>query len=155
MMAVNTILPRSPDSIGDARRLVDAHTSSFGPQQQADAALMVSELVTNALVHGTGTIGLRIDLEPDALRVEVSDQGRDPATPQSHTRGSRRLGSAHHRGARHDWASRRQHEGLVPGSTAARRRLSSRRPLLWGLIAFRRKPIVLATGGSPARLVLR
>ena len=75
MMAVNTILPRSPDSIGDARRLVDAHTSSFGPQQQADAALMVSELVTNALVHGTGTIGLRIDLEPDALRVEVSDQG--------------------------------------------------------------------------------
>ena len=35
---------------------------------------MVSESVTNALVHGTGRISLRIDVASDALRVEVSDQ---------------------------------------------------------------------------------
>ena len=42
---------------------------------------MVSELVTNALVHGIGTITLRIDVEPAALRVEVSDEGNVALAP--------------------------------------------------------------------------
>ena len=42
---------------------------------------MVSELVSNALVHGTGTISLRIDIEPDAVRIEVSDEGEVAVAP--------------------------------------------------------------------------
>jgi hypothetical protein len=37
--------------------------------------LVVSELVTNALRHGTGTITLRITREPHGLVVEVADAG--------------------------------------------------------------------------------
>jgi anti-sigma regulatory factor (Ser/Thr protein kinase) len=75
MSAVSTILPRAPGSISEARRLVHANTTMLSPRRRADAALMVSELVTNALVHGTGTMKLRIDLEPTGLRIEVSDEG--------------------------------------------------------------------------------
>jgi anti-sigma regulatory factor (Ser/Thr protein kinase) len=79
--ALSTSLPRSPDSIRTARRLVHEHTTTLGSQRREDAALMVSELVTNALVHGIGTITLRIDVEPAALRVEVSDEGNVALAP--------------------------------------------------------------------------
>jgi anti-sigma regulatory factor (Ser/Thr protein kinase) len=79
--ALKTSLPRSPDSIRTARRLVHEHTTTLSPQRREDAALMVSELVTNALVHGIGTITLRIDVEPAALRVEVSDEGNVAFAP--------------------------------------------------------------------------
>ena len=41
--------------------------------QHADALLVVSELVTNALVHGRGAPVLRLSGTPDRLRVEVAD----------------------------------------------------------------------------------
>ena len=75
MNVLTTDLPRSPDSVRRARNLVNAHTSAVTAQQRTDAALMVSELVTNALRHGVGTISLRIDVEPRGVRIEVSDQG--------------------------------------------------------------------------------
>jgi anti-sigma regulatory factor (Ser/Thr protein kinase) len=37
------------------------------------AALVVSELVTNAFLHGGGQIALQLDEEPGAIRVSVSD----------------------------------------------------------------------------------
>jgi anti-sigma regulatory factor (Ser/Thr protein kinase) len=76
MNAVTTDLPRSPNSVGAARRLVRAHSSSLDAKQRDDAALMVSELVTNALQHGVGVISLRIDIEPIGLSIEVSDEGQ-------------------------------------------------------------------------------
>jgi anti-sigma regulatory factor (Ser/Thr protein kinase) len=81
MSALRTSLPRSPDSIRTARRLVHQHTTTLASQQREDAALMVSELVTNALVHGIGTISLRIDVEAPTLRVEVSDEGNVALAP--------------------------------------------------------------------------
>src|SRR3954447_2040748 len=45
-------------SIRVARRLVETHATMLGAPQREDAILMVSELVTNALVHGTRTISL-------------------------------------------------------------------------------------------------
>lgn len=41
----------------------------------AEARLMVSELVSNAVVHGRGDVILRAELAADRLRVEVRDQG--------------------------------------------------------------------------------
>ena len=75
MSPLDTTLPRSADSVGAARRLVNERTSTLTSQQRRDAELMVSELVTNALVYGVGTISLRIVVEAGAVRVEVSDQG--------------------------------------------------------------------------------
>jgi anti-sigma regulatory factor (Ser/Thr protein kinase) len=39
------------------------------------AELLVSELVTNAVMHGRGTITLRAHLDEDRLLVEVIDEG--------------------------------------------------------------------------------
>ena len=88
MSVHSTTLPRSPESVSAARRLVHTHTPTLGSQHRQDAVLMVSELVTNALAHGIGTISLRIDVSSDALRVEVSDEGNvrlEPSpTPGAH-----------------------------------------------------------------------
>jgi anti-sigma regulatory factor (Ser/Thr protein kinase) len=81
MSAHSTTLPRSPGSVGVARRLVQTHATTLSSHQGDDAVLMVSELVTNALVHGTGTIALRIDVASDTLRVEVSDEGNVALAP--------------------------------------------------------------------------
>jgi anti-sigma regulatory factor (Ser/Thr protein kinase) len=74
-------LPRSPESARRARQPVNTRTKALDPQQRTDAALMVSELVTNALRHGVGTISLRIDVEPRGVRIEVSDQGNVALSP--------------------------------------------------------------------------
>ena len=47
----------------------------------ATAQLLVSELVTNAVVHGMGPIGLRISRDEGMLRVEISDVGALAALP--------------------------------------------------------------------------
>jgi anti-sigma regulatory factor (Ser/Thr protein kinase) len=39
------------------------------------ATLLVSELVTNAIRHGRGTVTIRADLDDDRLLVEVIDEG--------------------------------------------------------------------------------
>jgi anti-sigma regulatory factor (Ser/Thr protein kinase) len=81
-------LTRTPASISVARQLVHSHTTALGSDQRDDAALMVSELLTNALVHGIGEISLGIDADGDTVRVEVSDEGSvrvEPSpTPGAH-----------------------------------------------------------------------
>jgi len=42
---------------------------------------MLFRVATNALVHGTRRISLRIDVASDALRIEVSDQGNITLAP--------------------------------------------------------------------------
>jgi anti-sigma regulatory factor (Ser/Thr protein kinase) len=82
MNTLSTNLPRSPDAASAARHLVNSRTASLGFQQREDAALMVSELITNAVVHGVGAISLRIDVEADAaVRVEVADEGNIRVAP--------------------------------------------------------------------------
>ena len=47
-----------------------------GDRRAEDLALVVSELVTNAVVHGaTGDVELRLEGTPTMIRVEVSDGG--------------------------------------------------------------------------------
>jgi anti-sigma regulatory factor (Ser/Thr protein kinase) len=72
---ITVTLPRAADSVAAARRLVRAHAGGLGAQRRADAVLLVSELVTNALRHGNGAITLRIAREPHELVVEVADAG--------------------------------------------------------------------------------
>jgi anti-sigma regulatory factor (Ser/Thr protein kinase) len=46
-----------------------------GGEELDSGRLLVSELVTNAVVHGAGRIHLTADLDEDRLRVEVGDEG--------------------------------------------------------------------------------
>ena len=81
MNTLSTNLSRSADSARAARQLVNGHTASLASQQREDAVLMVSELVTNAVLHGVGAISLRIDAEGDTVRVEVADEGNVALAP--------------------------------------------------------------------------
>jgi anti-sigma regulatory factor (Ser/Thr protein kinase) len=42
-----------------------------------DVLLVVSELVTNAVMHGAGPVELRVRCRPGHLRIEVADDGPD------------------------------------------------------------------------------
>ncbi|MGW0914566.1 ATP-binding protein [Streptomyces sp. NPDC002784] len=44
-----------------------------------DAQLVVSELVTNAISHGSGAVGLRVRYGNHQLRIEVTDGSTTPA----------------------------------------------------------------------------
>ncbi|MDX3835864.1 ATP-binding protein [Streptomyces europaeiscabiei] len=44
-----------------------------------DAQLVVSELVTNAISHGSGAVGLRVQYGNRQLRIEVTDGSTTPA----------------------------------------------------------------------------
>lgn len=81
MTTISRELPRSPAAARTARQLVNTHATMLGPRQREDAVLLVSELVTNALTHGIGEVSLRIDVETDGVRVEVSDQGNVALAP--------------------------------------------------------------------------
>lgn len=74
-----TWLPPDPVSARAARRFVRANLGQhLGTDGWVDTAeLLVSELVTNALVHARTGIGLAVNVFVDAVRLEVSDDDSD------------------------------------------------------------------------------
>ncbi len=76
---METLAP-APTSVGRARRLVAAALTASGHGELVDAVtLLVSEVVTNSLLHAGTEIRLRCLLSPAGVRVEVSD--RSPLLP--------------------------------------------------------------------------
>ena len=73
-----TVFPAVPESVAAARRFTGAALGrhSIDPEIVATAMLLVSELATNAIVHGTSTIQLRVGVGDD-IRVEVRDGSGD------------------------------------------------------------------------------
>lgn len=72
-------LPHEPTSIGRARHAVVRACRTWGVHDVAAAELVVSELVTNAVLHGWGHLALRLYDTDDGLRIEVEDA--NPAPP--------------------------------------------------------------------------
>jgi len=68
-------LPGEPASVGAVRHWLHALLTAWSCSQVDDAELLASELVTNAVVHGAGSVTVRVWPGPDGLRVEVSDHG--------------------------------------------------------------------------------
>lgn len=69
-------LPREPVAATIARRRVRHDLDGLlGPQELCDLAIVVSELVANAVVHGQGAIRLRIEFGDGELKGEVCDEG--------------------------------------------------------------------------------
>jgi anti-sigma regulatory factor (Ser/Thr protein kinase) len=70
--------PCTPRSVAAARHALDGVQVELGDPVHMTAVLLVSELVTNSVVHAqptNGVIELVACITPDLVRVEVSDDG--------------------------------------------------------------------------------
>jgi signal transduction histidine kinase len=67
---VDLELPSVLESVSYARDLVACRLPG---SMRKHVELVVSELVTNAIKHGSGPIGLRVDVDEHHVRVAVSD----------------------------------------------------------------------------------
>ena len=73
---VRTTLPASVSTPAAARAVVrDALERGSADVRMDDVALVVSELVTNAVLHGDGDITLDVVVEPAAVHISVEDAG--------------------------------------------------------------------------------
>lgn len=77
-------LPAEPASVPAARRFVRRRLVEWGaPADVLDlAALLVSELATNALIHSRGPFVLQVEQAGDRLRVQVLDRSAHLPTMQ-------------------------------------------------------------------------
>jgi serine phosphatase RsbU (regulator of sigma subunit)/anti-sigma regulatory factor (Ser/Thr protein kinase) len=71
-------LDAASDAVPRARRFTVEALCAAAPELRDDAELVVAELVTNALLHGSPPITLRVHRRPDAVRIEVDDHGPRP-----------------------------------------------------------------------------
>lgn len=93
---VEALLPPDGRAAGAARRTVAAELRRLGlPTLADDASLLVSEVVTNVIVHAVTSPRLRVEAIPGGLRVEVADDSpvapalRRPGTTSTTGRGIR------------------------------------------------------------------
>jgi anti-sigma regulatory factor (Ser/Thr protein kinase) len=68
-------LDRERSAPSAARQAIEHRFADLGFDRMADLALVVSELVTNAVVHGRGAITLKLQHDGDVVRGEVIDEG--------------------------------------------------------------------------------
>lgn len=87
-------LPAQLSSAREAREFARAALAEWGASEILDDTLLVvSEMVTNAVVHARSNCAVRLSVSPLSLRVEVIDHGAgtpDPLPPsltQAHGRG--------------------------------------------------------------------
>jgi len=68
-------LPPSPNAASQARKFISdfCAAAQLPPAICEDAALLVSELVTNAVIHGRTTATVEVHRPADTLRVTVRD----------------------------------------------------------------------------------
>ena len=78
-------VPSLPASIASVRRFAvqACHAGAFAPSLCDTLALLVSEVATNALVHGTGDVQVRVTTRERVLRVEVADDSPQMPQPRS------------------------------------------------------------------------
>jgi anti-sigma regulatory factor (Ser/Thr protein kinase) len=76
-MFYKEVLPKATSSSAEARRALDRLAGSIDEERLANARLLVSELIANAIEHvdEEGEIELRIAVSDEALRIEVLDPG--------------------------------------------------------------------------------
>ncbi|MFD8396046.1 ATP-binding protein [Streptomyces sp. NPDC059680] len=71
--------------VGEVRRICGAKLRGWGLEQRVDPALLLlSELVTNAIWHGSGhTISVRLSCTADQMRIEVWGGSVSALTPRA------------------------------------------------------------------------
>jgi anti-sigma regulatory factor (Ser/Thr protein kinase) len=84
MAAMELVLPAAPASARAARRFVVRAVHQLDRATYAEVAeLLVSELVTNALLHAGTEVCVRVDRSNGGLRVEVADASSVLVAPRS------------------------------------------------------------------------
>lgn len=79
----STRLARDPASARAARRFVrDALAGADSEDLEDTVTLLVSELVTNAVVHGGSEVDVLVRLQPGTVRVEVTDSSETALAPR-------------------------------------------------------------------------
>ena len=79
--SASTDLPPEPASARRARRFVVAALDAFGAQAPvATAELLVSELVTNAVVHGRSDVRVTVEADDGTIRISVYDDSPEVPT---------------------------------------------------------------------------
>jgi anti-sigma regulatory factor (Ser/Thr protein kinase) len=75
-------LPRSPASVGTARRFIEARIAawSFPEPTGSQLVLIASELVTNAVLHARTELTLVLELRDGRVRISVEDRSTAPPT---------------------------------------------------------------------------
>ncbi len=92
-MSTSRTFPADPASVPAARRFVLGAAGRLPREVGESVALMVSELATNAILHGQTEFEIDVEVEADSLLVAVSDRGRGspevqrPAVTEMHGRG--------------------------------------------------------------------
>src|SRR5206468_12771315 len=75
--ALEHVVDGAADAVPRARRFAaEALAAEVEPSVVEDAELVVTELVTNALLHGAPPVMLRISSAGSGVRIEVEDTGR-------------------------------------------------------------------------------
>jgi len=77
-MAADLVLNLPPDTSAPGLARAAAKTYVAGevsPDRLSELSLVVTELVSNALEHGRGQVGFRLQLDDGVVRGEVTDQG--------------------------------------------------------------------------------
>jgi anti-sigma regulatory factor (Ser/Thr protein kinase) len=77
-------LPRAPEAARRARTWMAGLDIPLSGDRFHDLVLLANELFTNSVVHaeGRGQVVLRIQIQGDIVRVEVSDPGEGAGGPQ-------------------------------------------------------------------------
>lgn len=81
------LLPPVRSAVAAARRHVEQACRRWHLESLEDNALLLtSEIVTNAILHGSGAVRLQMHRRVNRLRIEVGDD--DPALPSPQVSGS-------------------------------------------------------------------
>jgi len=75
-----------PAEIAAVRRAAIAHLGRCGCSNAADAVLVLSELVTNAVLHAGGADRVAVECLDGSIRISVHDKTTDPAEVADETR---------------------------------------------------------------------
>jgi anti-sigma regulatory factor (Ser/Thr protein kinase) len=94
-MAVDLTLHLPPDTSAPGLARAAARRSlagKLGPQRLSDVALVISELVSNALMHGRGQVIFRLQLDGGIIRGEVIDHQGGGFEHEIRARGAHEVG---------------------------------------------------------------
>lgn len=81
--AASIALPADASAAAIARQFVEDNRDHLRPALIQDTQLLVSEIVTNAVLHGKPDITLKVRIDPPAIGVAVSDLGERLPKPAS------------------------------------------------------------------------
>lgn len=89
-MSARTALPCDARSVAVARHFVTAQLDSWGIESDCSygAELMVSELVSNAVLHARTDVEILVDRVADGVRIGVIDRSRRALLRKRHSLGS-------------------------------------------------------------------